>query len=89
VSIGNIGQANRIQFRDNALGKERLNESIRIGLVSLQLVQAAGAPMLFLRTVPPVSGLSELQTFECRPCRLAITAEQVLQFPELQSPLPA
>jgi hypothetical protein len=30
-----------------------------------------------------------MQTFKCRPCRLAVTAEQVLQFPEFLSPLPA
>jgi hypothetical protein len=39
--------------------------------------------------VPPIGDLPEMQTFECRPCQLAITAEQVLQFPELLSPLPA
>jgi hypothetical protein len=50
---------------------------------------SCGAPMHFLRTVPPMSGLPEMQTFECSPCRLAVTAEQVLQFPELLSPLPA
>jgi len=45
--------------------------------------------MRFLRTVPPRSGLPELQTFECKPCGLAVTAEQVLQFPELLLQLPA
>jgi hypothetical protein len=50
---------------------------------------SCGAPMRFLRTVPPAGDLREMQTFECRPCQLAITAEQVLlQFPELGSTLP-
>jgi hypothetical protein len=44
--------------------------------------------MHFLRTVPPPGGgLLELQTFECKPCGLAVSAEQVLQFPELLLPL--
>jgi hypothetical protein len=46
---------------------------------------SCGAPMRFLRTVATIGCLPELQTFECRPCRLAVTAEQVLQFPELLS----
>lgn len=44
---------------------------------------SCGAPMRFLRTVPPLCGLPELQTFECKPCGLAVTAEQLLQLPEL------
>jgi len=55
----------------------------------LTVCPSCGAPMRFLRTVPTAGDLPEMQTFECRPCRLAITAEQVLQFPELLSPLPA
>jgi hypothetical protein len=39
--------------------------------------------MHFMRIVPANRGLPEMETFECKPCRLAITAEQVLQFPEL------
>jgi predicted nucleic acid-binding Zn ribbon protein len=50
---------------------------------------SCGAPMRFLRTVPPISDLPEMQTFECRPCRLAVTAEQLLQFPELLSSVSA
>jgi hypothetical protein len=46
---------------------------------------SCGAPMRFLRTVPTTGDLPEMQTFECRPCRLVVTAEQVLQFPELLS----
>jgi hypothetical protein len=42
---------------------------------------SCGAPLRFVRTVPTISGLSEMQTFECRVCRLAVTAEQVLQYP--------
>jgi hypothetical protein len=41
--------------------------------------------MRFARTVPERSGLPAMQTFECSSCRLAITAEQVLQLPELLS----
>jgi hypothetical protein len=38
--------------------------------------------MRFSRTMPPIAGLLEMQTFECAPCQLAVTAEQVLQFAE-------
>jgi hypothetical protein len=41
--------------------------------------------MRFMRTVPANFGLPEMETFECKPCHLAITAEQVLQLPELLS----
>jgi hypothetical protein len=37
--------------------------------------------------VPTISGLSEMQTFECRVCRLAVSTEQVLQYPELLAPV--
>jgi hypothetical protein len=50
---------------------------------------SCGAPMRLLRTVPTISGLSEMQTFECRVCRLAVSTEQVLQYPELLAPVPA
>jgi hypothetical protein len=48
---------------------------------------SCGAAMRFLQTTRSNrSGFRELQTFECRPCRLTVTAEQVLlQFPELLS----
>ena len=36
---------------------------------------SCGAAMHFSRIVPPIGGLPEMQTFECRPCQLAITAE--------------
>jgi hypothetical protein len=36
-----------------------------------------GVPMRFARTVPKVGDLPEMQTFECRLCHLAVTAEQV------------
>jgi hypothetical protein len=39
--------------------------------------------MHFSRIVPSIGGLPEMQTFECRPCQLAITAEQVLQCSEV------
>ena len=78
--------------------QQQLNESLRIGLLSsrwdeanmdhvdtdrLTACPSCGAPMRFLRTVPPFGGLPELQTFACRPCGLAVSAEQVLQLPEL------
>ncbi len=47
---------------------------------------SCGARMRFLRTLPSNGNFREMQTFECRPCRLVVTAEQVLlQFPELLS----
>jgi hypothetical protein len=39
--------------------------------------------MHFMRTVSANWGLPEMERFECKSCRLAITAEQVLQSPEL------
>jgi hypothetical protein len=52
----------------------------------LTICPSCGAPMHLSRIVPPISGLPEMQTFECRPCQLA-TAEQVLREPaELPSP---
>ncbi len=41
--------------------------------------------MRFARTVPKIGDLPEMQTFECRLCRLAITAEQVLGITEMVS----
>jgi transposase-like protein len=93
-----------IELKGHALTMSRLNESLRIRLVSswwdeanvdhaatdcLTACPSCGAPMRFLRTVPRLRGLPELQTFECRPCGLAVTAEQVLQFPKLLLPLSA
>ena len=48
----------------------------------LAVCPSCGAPMRFSRTMPPIAGLLEMQTFECAPCQLAVTAEQVLQFAE-------
>jgi hypothetical protein len=48
-----------------------------------------GRSMRFARAVPKVGDLPEMETFECILCRLAVTAEQVLQFPELLSSAPA
>jgi len=59
-----------------------------VRLAGLVARRAASTASRFLRTVPTFSGLPEMQTFECRPCHLAVTAEQVLQFSELLSPLP-
>jgi hypothetical protein len=92
-----------IGLKGHALTMLRLNESLRIGLVlsgrdeanvnhaaidCLTACPSCGAPMRFLRTAP-FRRLPELQTFECKPCGLAVSVEQVLQFPELLSPLPA
>jgi hypothetical protein len=41
--------------------------------------------MRFARTVPKVGDLPEMQTFECRLCGLAVTAEQVLGITEMLS----
>jgi len=55
----------------------------------LAICPSCGAAMHLSRIVPAVGGLPEMQTFECRLCHLAVTAEQVLQFPELLLPQPA
>jgi len=55
----------------------------------LAICPSCGAAMRLSRIVPPIGGLPEMQTFECRLCHLAVTAEQVLQFPELLLPQPA
>ncbi len=44
-----------------------------------------GKPMRFARPVPKIDSLPEMQTFECRLCRLAVTAEQVLGITEMVS----
>jgi hypothetical protein len=41
--------------------------------------------MRFSRTVPKVGDLPEMQTFECRLRRLAVTAEQVFGITEMLS----
>jgi hypothetical protein len=46
---------------------------------------SCGKSMRFARTVPKIGDLPEMQTFECRLCRLAITAEQVLGITEMVS----
>jgi hypothetical protein len=46
---------------------------------------SCGEPMRFARTVPKVGDLPEMQTFECRLCRLAVTAEQVRSIMEMVS----
>ena len=38
-----------------------------------------GNAMRFARAWSPIGELSALQTFECRPCGLSLTAEAVLQ----------
>jgi len=52
----------------------------------LAICPSCGAAMHFSRIVPSIDGLPEMQTFECRPCQLAITAEQVLEFSEAAEP---
>ncbi len=44
-----------------------------------------GELMRLTRTVPKVGDLPEMQTFECRLCRLAVTAEQVRGILEMVS----
>jgi hypothetical protein len=39
---------------------------------------SCGEPLRFARTLLPISGRSELQTFECKPCGLSITSQTVL-----------
>jgi hypothetical protein len=34
---------------------------------------SCGAVMRYMRSVPKIGGLPELQTFECRACRVSIT----------------
>jgi hypothetical protein len=54
----------------------------KINTDQLAICPSCGAAMHFSRIVPSIDGLPEMQTFECRPCQLAITAEQVLEFSE-------
>jgi hypothetical protein len=44
---------------------------------------SCGAPMRFPRTVPLINDVAEKRIFECKPCRLVITAEHLQQFPEI------
>jgi hypothetical protein len=41
--------------------------------------------MRFVRTMPQLGELPEMQRFECRLCRLAVTAEEVLGIVEMAS----
>jgi len=82
-------------------GDRSLNESLRISLIyfgrdgtdmdhadtdRLIACPSCGEAMRFLQTARSNRIFRELQTFECRPCHLTVTAEQVLlQFPELLS----
>ncbi len=52
---------------------------------------SCGALMHLSQIVPAFSGLPEMQGFECAPCGLAVTAEQILQFSEFtkSEPMPA
>jgi hypothetical protein len=50
----------------------------KINTDQLAICPSCGAAMHFSRIVPSIDGLPEMQTFECRPCQLAITAGQVL-----------
>jgi hypothetical protein len=62
--------------------------SVRIDTIStnrLVTCPSCGEPMRFTRTVPKVGNLPEMQTFECRLCRLAVTAEQVRGIMEMVS----
>src|SRR5690242_15218998 len=89
------------RFREPECPPPRLNESLRIRLICcgwdgnkmdhsdtdhLIACPSCGAAMRFLQTARSNRIFRELQTFECRPCHLTVTAEQVLlQFPELLS----
>lgn len=39
---------------------------------------SCGEPLRFARTVLQIGDLSELQTFECKPCGLSITTQAIL-----------
>jgi len=61
----------------------------KINTDQLAICPSCGAAMHFSRIVPSIGSLPEMQTFECRPCQLAITAEQVLQCSEAaELPIP-
>jgi hypothetical protein len=55
---------------------------MRVDTVStdqIAVCPTCGNAMQFARAGSPNAGLSALQTFECRPCGLSITAEAVLE----------
>ncbi len=56
-----------------------------ISIDRLVICPSCGEPMRYTRTVPKVGDLPEMQTFECRLCRLAVTAEQVRGIMEMVS----
>jgi len=60
----------------------------KINTDQLAICPSCGAAMYFSRIVPSIDGLPEMQTFECRPCQLAITAGQVLEFSAAEPPRP-
>jgi len=55
---------------------------MRIDNDGLAACPSCGAPMRFSRTVSLINDVAEMRIFECKPCRLVITAEHLLQFSE-------
>jgi predicted nucleic acid-binding Zn ribbon protein len=49
---------------------------------------SCGAPMRFSRTISLINDVAEMRIFECKPCRLVITAEHLQRFPELADAKP-
>jgi tetratricopeptide (TPR) repeat protein len=55
------------------------SEAIRLDPTFAVAIKARGNAMRFARAGSPNGHLSALQTFECRPCGLSLTAEAVLE----------
>jgi predicted nucleic acid-binding Zn ribbon protein len=49
---------------------------------------SCGAPMRFSRTISLINDAAKMRIFECKPCRLVITAEHLLQVPKLADAKP-
>jgi len=47
---------------------------------------SCGAPMRLLRTAPQIGDWRERQTFECKLCGVAVTAEHALHFQNFRNP---
>jgi len=63
-----------VKVRDGAPWQSRAMESDRFK--PTPICPGCGRPMRFVRAIPRVGGLSELRTYDCRECGVAVTEEE-------------
>ena len=70
------------------IGLEERGNEMHIDNDGFAACPSCGAPMRFPRTISLINDAAEMRIFECKPCRLVITAEHLLQVPELADAKP-